>query len=240
MSRRWRIAALATGSAALVAGVAAAAVAAPTLPAGVIRLHPATAGAGTTVVLNADPVALGFPNKAPKVVTLGLERGFRLDPGAVARRCRAAAAKKASCPARSRIGTGSATGKYAIGPAGGNFDATITAFLGKPAHKHALPQIILEISEPQLGTVSSSGQIVRSRHGRLGYRLHFNFSSLPVPPGLTLSLNSLKLKVGASRRGRSLVANPRTCNGQYLVRLAIDYVSGSPVVRDAEPACRAA
>ena len=227
----------AAGAAVLSAAIAAAA---PSAPSSALRLKPNVAGQGTTLKVDVDQSAADAPDASARRVSIEFQRGFSFDSRAVARRCSPGEASQDACPASSRIGSGSADGDYTVGTTSGTFTAAIDVYLAAPTHPGDVAGLVVSVHEPQSGfAASATGRVIRHRRGRFGYEDRFDLSGTQTPPpGVTITVNRVRLAVGAFRRGHSLIANPRTCAGSYLVRLDATFAGRPDYVRDARPPCR--
>jgi hypothetical protein len=212
--------------------------AAPSAPAGAVRLEPNVAGRGTTLKVDVDPAAADAPDANPHEVAVLFQRGFRFDPRAVARPCTQDEAAQNACPAASRVGTGTADGDYTFGTTSGTFTAGIDVYLASSVHPGDVAGLVVSIHEPRSGfEASASGRVIRLRHGRFGYEDRFDLAgSASPPPGVTISIRRVRLTVGASRRDHFLIRNPKTCSGTYLIRLDARFPDRPDYMRDAHPA----
>src|SRR3954454_6421466 len=87
-------------------GLTAAPAAASQAPDGTAKLDPATAGAGSHLLLDAQGAAGGgfHRQEIPNGLAIGLQKGFAFDPNAVAGVCSDDAANNDQCPPNSIIG----------------------------------------------------------------------------------------------------------------------------------------
>jgi hypothetical protein len=214
----------------------------------IVKLDPNAAGRGSHLTVDAYP---GNPGngQAPRSVVVSAARGFKVDARARAARCSAAQARKFECPAASRIGGGTAFGHAtgAIVPGGRyDFKAAIKSFLAPPQQKGDVAGVVVQVSEPtsgQRGTVT--GRVVRVKDGPYGLELRFDNLGAAAPsyPGVTISIDHVKLRAGASRTvvrkrtvtrdGRrvtvrrkhrfDLITNPPKCAGAWPFRVTIGY-----------------
>ena len=230
------------GLAATLVGAALSAIAgaAPSAPSGALRLVPNVAGHGTTLKVDVDPSAANAPDANAREVQIEFQHGFRFDSHAVGRRCSPGQAAQDACPAASRIGSGTADGDYTVGATSGTFTATIDVYLAAPTHPGDVAGLVVSVHEPQSGfAASATGRVIRHRSGRFGYENRFELSDgQSPPPGVTITVDRVRLAVGATRREHSLITNPTTCTGSYLVRLDASFAGRPDYVRDAHPACR--
>ena len=217
-------------------------------PPGAAELVPNAAGrpSALEVDLGAEVLAQAG-NESPRAVSLLGTRGLKIDRRAVAERCDDAQADRFDCPAASRIGTGSAQGR-AEGPLvpGGRFDftAAIDVFLAPPREAGDTAGVVVQVSEPQSGQrFIAKGRIFRN--SEFGWETRFEglAGGGELPPGVTIKLDRVQLRVVANRTVRkrvtvrrngkrrrvvkrirySFLRNPRTCRGAWPYRLRVEY-----------------
>ena len=179
----------------------------------------------------------------PKSVDIKVQKGFRSSPKSVRVLCTAAQASKNTCPKKSHIGSG--TAKVTATFLGSTYHPTValSLFLGKPQRKGDISSVVitgtLENSPYGNGTTSSStGRLFK----RAGGGLELLFANLPnytLPPGVTVTLDSLQIKAKAIRtvkKGKrhhkhkvrySLITNPAACNGTWTGSFTVTFSSGS-------------
>jgi hypothetical protein len=180
---------------------------------------------------------------------LGVERGFAFDARAVAARCAGAALRSGACPAESRIGSGQAV-VHASGLLNQDIPGAIDVFLADPVEAADVASAVVLISGAGLSRAVRT-RLVAPATGPIGYELRIEGIAAAVPafPGVSFSLRSLSLDLGARRRvtktatkrvrvkrhGRrvtvrrkvrrrvtySLLRNPTTCSGAWVVRLTV-------------------
>lgn len=227
-------------------------------------LTPNTPGAGSTVHVAVGGTAPELAGALPDSISLGVQRGFKLDLRAVAARCTGAAVTSGQCPASSRIGTGQAI-VHAGGFVNQDIPATLDIFLAGPVQAGDLASAIVVISGAGLSRAVRT-RLLAPATGPIGYELRLEgiAGAVPAVPGVTLTLSSLTLDLGArrkvtktttkrvrvTRKGKrvtvrrkvkrrvtyNLVTNPKTCPGAWGVRLTVR-VSGVDRVRDIAVAC---
>jgi hypothetical protein len=215
-------------------------------------LSPDRAGRAATLSVEASG-ASELGETIPDSIVLAVQRGFRFDPRAVATRCSDAQAAAVACPVTSAIGTGTAQ-LTASGPLvfGGpqTVVATLAGFLSPP-HAGEVAGIILELSEPKTHTLRAvRGRLVAKASGRYGYEVRFEGfgSAAPtLPPGITIALDRLTLKLGTHRRALlsghrrtvSLITNPAHCGAHHawIGQLRIT-AAGAEQRRNVAVACR--
>lgn len=212
----------------------------------IVKLDPNVAGRASHLRVDAYP---GSPGQGVRSVVLSAARGFKFDPRARAARCGAAKASKFECPAASRIGGGTATGSATgLVIPGGRYDfkASIKSFLAPPQRKGDIAGVVFQVTEPgsgQRGTVT--GRVLRVSDGPYGLELRFENLGAAAPsyPGVTVSIDHVVLRAGASRTvvrkrtvtrdGRrvtvrkkhrfDLITNPPKCTGWWPFRVTVGY-----------------
>jgi hypothetical protein len=238
-SRNHAIAAFALSSAAL---VAASALGQTPLPPGTARVEPNTAGKPSKLIVDLTPPA---SQPTPTAAVLAITRGFRIDRRARKRRCSSTQASNFSCPAKSRIGRGSAqiTAKSALFGSQ-TYTATLDFFLAPPPQAGDKAGVVVQANEPTFNIRrSSTARLVKlGGSGPFGYELRSDTFPIPqnLPAGITVHLDRLQFKIAAKRKvkkvkrkanGRKvvkrrryyLIRNPKTCPGSwpYEVRLTL-------------------
>jgi hypothetical protein len=186
-------------------------------------------------------------NESPRAISLLGTRGLKIDRRAVADRCDDAQADRFDCPSASRIGSGSAQG-HAEGPLvpGGRFDftASIDVFLAPAREPGDTGGVVVQVSEPQSGQrFNAKGRIFRNADFGWETRFEGLAGGGQLPPGVTIKLDRVQLRVVANRTVRkrvtvrrngkrkrvvkrfrySFLTNPRTCPGAWPYRLRVEY-----------------
>ena len=222
-------------------------------------LTPNTPAAGSSVHVAVGGTAPEIAGALPESVALGVQRGFKLDVRAVAASCAGAALTNGQCPAESRIGTGQAI-VHASGFVNQDIPATLDIFLAGPVQAGDVASAVVVISGAGLSRAVRT-RLLAPATGPIGYELRLEGIAAAVPaiPGVTLSLSSLTLDIGARRKvtktttkrvrvtrnGKrvtvrrkvkrrvtyNLLTNPKTCPGAWAVRLTVR-VGGADRVRD--------
>jgi hypothetical protein len=230
-------------------------------------LVPNTPGAGSALHVAIGGAAPELGGALPDAITLGLQRGFKLDLKSVAARCDAVHAPTADCPAASRIGSGQALA-HASGLINTDIPATLDVFLAQSVQAGDLASVVLRL------TFGNQTKAIQARlravaTGPVGYELSVAgfAASIPSFPGLTFSLKSLTLDIGAARKIREtvkkrvrvtrhgkrvtitrkvrrtvrhdLIRNPKTCPGAWGARVTVR-IAGTDRVRDLAVPCAAA
>ena len=218
-------------------------------------MDPNVAGRGTSIVVDVDPRQIESPDSLPKSLAVSFQRGFKFDARSRPGRCSDQQVRDVNCPESSRIGRGEARGNATVGLTKVPFTATIDLFLARPQNTGDIADVIVEVREPQSNTEASArGRFTPFKSGQFAAELRFKVGQANEPPaGVTdIEVERLTLRTGAQRtvtvqrrvRGKtvtrkrrySLLTNPRTCRGEYLIRLSARY-PGNMVERDARPAC---
>lgn len=227
------------GSIAFVAALLLAGVAVAAQTATYKLSHP-VAGKGTRVTLDVkgdDPAASG---QVPRSIAIKGPRGMKVDPVAVAKLCSKADANADTCPAKSRIGGGSAV-IYASGPGigSGNHTATGDIFLTKPLKKGDVAGSELRFSYAGF-TVHTVGRVFKISSGPYGVETLFDKldSAAQVPPPYVVQLKSVHLTFGAHRKVKvkkngktkhvrhDLIRTPSKCSGTWPWAITVSYPSG--------------
>ena len=229
-------------------------------------LTPNTAGAGSTVHIEIGGAAAELSGQIPESIALGVQRGFAFDARAVAVRCTGTAVTSGACPAQSRIGSGQAV-VHAGGFLNADIQATIDVFLADRVQPADVASAVVVVSAAGLSGVVRT-RILALAGGPVGYevRLEGIAAAVPAVPGVSFSLKSLSLDLGARRKttktttkrvrvtrnGRRvtvrrkvrkrvtyhLLRNPKTCPGAWGVRLTLR-VAGTDRQSDVAVPCNA-
>jgi hypothetical protein len=244
---------------------APAAASAADAPPGAVRLSPEVAGRASElrVDVGGEVLAQRTGGEQPRALSLFGTRGLKIDPRSVAGRCTDAQADAYDCPGSSRIGDGSAQGR-AEGPLvpGGamDFTASIDVYLARARQQGDVAGVVVLIREPQSGQrFNGKGRIVKVASGAFGSETRFEGldGGGQLPPGVTVTVNRVELRVGARRTVRkkvtvrrngkrrrvtkrftySFLTNPRTCTGSWPYRLRVEY-PGRTDDFDGTAACR--
>lgn len=173
-------------------------------PAGTATLDPVTAGAGSHLLLDAQgPGGGGFHRQEiPTGLSIALNRGFALDPAAVAGVCSDADAGNDACPAGSIVGTGVldvfAEG-LAFGPGGQHLTAQLTFYRAGPRQAGDPMGIVFSFKELSSGYHGASvGRVLTLDDPLLGLEVRWDKLPIPdLPPGLHFTLERLRVNLGA-------------------------------------------
>jgi hypothetical protein len=232
--------------AALVFAGTAAAASSPSIS---ISLSPNKVKKNSTLAVNAS----GFPAESglPTSMELQVQKGFKTSVKSVSQLCNPSAS---SCPAASKIGSGTATATGTIGPLSENDTIDFTLFLGTPQQGGDIASVILSGSDTLFHqTLSTTGRLFKDSAG--GLELLFSqFPSISgIPSGTQITLNSLSFTAGAHRTVKkkvrrhhkkvtvkttySLITNPSTCSGSWTGSATVTFASG-PVSSSFSTACR--
>jgi hypothetical protein len=203
--------------------VAAAPAAGEKFKPGSLRLTPDTTHSASKLVVNA-----GFDQEAGarlEAYNVDIARGFRFDPRAVAKRCTVQQAQASSCPAASRIGSGSA--KVTITGQRSTFG--VDFYLTPPQQHGDIAGLVLSVH--QAGNASGFsliGRMVRLAHGPYGLELRFADAGKQLPAGIDVQLNRIHAKIGARHAGHSLLTTPRACTrAGWPFRMFVAYSTGT-------------
>jgi hypothetical protein len=174
--------------------------AAPAAAATTATLAPATAGAGSHLLLDAQG---GFhKQEIPGGMSLAFAKGFAFDPAAVAGVCSDDAANNDACPANSIVGTGVldllAEG-FAFGANGQQFTAQLTFYRANPRQQGDPMGIVFAFKETSSGYHGTSiGRVQSIDDPILGTEIQWDKLPVPsLPPGMHFTFERLRLDVGA-------------------------------------------
>jgi hypothetical protein len=173
-------------------------------PDGTAKLDPATAGAGSHLLIDAQgPAGGGFHRREiPTGLTIALNKGFGYEPGAVAGICSDDDANNDRCPPNAIVGTGAldvlAEG-YAFGPDGQHFTAQLTFYRANPRDPADPMGIVFSFRETSSGFHGASiGRVMTIDDGALGSQLRWDQLPIPkLPPGMSFTLERLRIDFGA-------------------------------------------
>jgi hypothetical protein len=178
----------------------------------------------------------------PMSVEITVQKGFTSSAKSVSVLCSAGQASSSSCPAKSEIGTGEATGTAMFLGQALNESVPLTFYLGRRLQRGDIASVVVTASA--LGrTGSASGRLFVPSGGGL----EILFSSLPnfaLPPGTTVTPKSISFTAKALRTVTetvrrhhrkhmvkirySLITNPRTCSsGHWTGTLQATFTSAS-------------
>jgi hypothetical protein len=217
-----------------------------------VTLDPAAAGKPSRLTVVASGEATSSGQEQPQSLSLFIARGFKVDPRSRAKRCSEQQRLDLSCPAESRVATGTAQGSATFFGQTFPFSATIEAFLAPRAQPGDIAGVAVVVREQSSGrTGSGKARLLRTGDsGPFGIELRFDeFPAADVPAGVTVKLDRLELSVKASRRVRvkrprrkpryrryHLIRNPRECSGSWPFQARVQFPS-SELVRDGSVAC---
>lgn len=230
-------------------------------------MKPATAGKPSRVSVEASGAAASSNDEIPRSVVLRIAQGFKIDRRARSKRCSAQQAADFDCPARSRIGRGTAdvTARGPLlGPDGRSATAQIEAFIAPRKTKADLAGVVVQISEPSTGERGSgTGRLVRlPSNGTFGAEIRFDdFPEVDPPSGYSVELERLTFSAGAKRvlkkrrtikkrvngeivrktvikkRRFYLIRNPRTCAGSWPYEVRVAFPTEPEEVRSGSVPC---
>ena len=218
-----------------------------------VTLDPAVAGKPSRLTVVASGEATSSGQEQPQSLSLLIARGFKVDPRSRAKRCSEQQRLDLSCPAESRVATGTAQGSATFFGQTFPFSATIEAFLAPRAQPGDIAGVAVVVREGSSGrSGSGKGRLLRTDgSGPFGIELRFEeFPAVDVPAGATATLERLELSVKASRTVRikrtrrkgarkrtyHLIRNPRECSGSWPYQARVQFPS-SELVRDGSVAC---
>ena len=214
-----------------------------------ITLTPDRAGSASSLSVSAHG-PFGSQG-APTAIRLLAAPGFASSARSVARLCTAAEENADSCPAASRIGSGSAVATGTLATTSVQDHISFIMYLGSPLVSGDIASIHITGSDTALHqSARATGRLLQA-----GGRLEILFKPLPQftpPPGTRVTLDSLSLQAGASRtvlagagarRRRttfSLITNPRRCpRAGWSSTLVVSFASGDDTVRTLNAPCQA-
>jgi hypothetical protein len=183
-------------------GVIAALAQASPAPDGTAFVVPTTATAGSHLHVDAKGPDGGLtPKEIPKALGIAFDKGFAFDPAAVAGTCSADQAENYACPADSVIANGSFVGVVqgpGFGPDGEPFNAAVTLYKAPAQHDGDPMGAVFSFKESSSGFKGESlGRLMPAAEP---YGMQIRFDKLPLPalpPGLTITINEMKLDIGA-------------------------------------------
>ena len=234
----------------VMAGLAATAQAVPA-PAGALTLSNNHAKAFSRVFVDFDPRAAGAGSVPPRALFVDFQRGARFNPRGRKRRCSDAQARNRACPVKSRLGSGLVQGTATglVVPGGRqDFAVTLELFLAKPTHAGDIADIIAQYNEPKSGRKGfGRARVRRLVSGPFGIEVEIDVPAVQSVPGLTVSVNRIRLSAGGTaryrkvrrrrvrrhghrrirrvvrKRRRSVITNPRVCAGSWMAQLRVQY-----------------
>src|SRR5918911_149587 len=212
------------------------------------------AAAGAIATLTVDPNEAGKPSRAtlnvnnprahenPRTTALRVVRGARFDPRARAVKCSKAQADANQCPAKTRIGGGTAdvtVSSPLFAPT--QIHVPVDLYLMRPLQAGDLAGVVAHFRVEQTGQEGHSfGRVTRLASGPYGMQTRFTKLNGAVrpPSGVRAHVDHLRLTFGAKRtvmkNGAAvtyhLIHNPKTCDGTWEYQVAIGYGSGDRIV----------
>jgi hypothetical protein len=176
-------------------------------------LNPATAGAGSHLLMDAQG---GFhKQEVPGGLAISFNQGFAVDPAAVAGVCSDDAAKNDACPSNSIVGTGVldllAEG-IAFGPSGQEFTAQLTFYRANPRQQGDPMGIVFAFKETSSGYHGASiGRVKSIDDPILGTQISWDQLPVPpLPPGMHFTFERLRLDVGAGTATPPVRVKPKS------------------------------
>ena len=197
-----------------------------------ISLAPDKAGKNSKLTVNAS----GFPTETalPKSAELKVQPGFKTSVKSVKQLCSPGGS---SCPAASKIGTGIAQVTGSLLGQSISDTVNFTLYLGKPKQGGDIASVEVFGSDTYLHqSASGSGRLFTDPAG--GLELLFDqFPTISgVPAGVSITLTSLSLNVGATRTIHhhhhhkttySLITNPSSCSGSWTGSGTVTFSNGT-------------
>lgn len=188
----------------LALALAASAAFATPAPDGTAFVVPTAAGAASHLHIDAKGPDGGLtPKEIPLAMGISLDRGFTVDPSAVAGVCSADQAKNYACPADSLIANGAFIGVVTglgFGPNGQPFDAAVSLFKAPPQQAGDPAGVVFTYKESSSGFQGESLGRLETLPAGSPYGTAIRIDKLPLPslpPGLTITINELKFDIGA-------------------------------------------
>jgi hypothetical protein len=215
-----------------------------------LTVDPNVAGKGSKSTLDAYPPD---PDRNPRTVVLRVLKGVKIDTRAVAQKCTRQQANQESCPAKSRIGGGTAEAKVTIpGFPSSNVTIDVDLYLAKKEHDNDIAGVVLHAKEPQSGEEGHAvGRIRKIDVGKFGVETRFEDLDKAVkpPPGVQAHVTHVHLTFGKSRKITKangqvvrvhLIRNPKSCDGDWEFQAILGYAGRGPVKHNGSTDCRPA
>ena len=213
------------------------------LPPGSVRVLPARPGAPATLVWKAS---FDQPPAAQlQAYNVDIARGYRFDARAAAGTCTLEQARAATCPAASRIGSG--TGQVTVYPPSGapqELALGIDFFITEAQRAGDVAGLVLAAHEPVSGLdFALVGRLVGKASGPYGLQLRFADTAAELPADIKVQLHKVNVRFGTQRTAGGttyhLLTNPRTCSPKgWPFLLTVAYTTGTETYA-ARGACRA-
>jgi hypothetical protein len=194
---------LAGGFAILTVTAYAALASASPAPDGTAFVVPTTATAGSHLHIDAKGQDGGMtPKQIPAALGIAFGPGFAFDPAAVPATCTADQAKNYACPADSVIANGTWSGVVqglGFGPNGQPFNAALTFYKAPPQQSGDPAGVVFMYKEASYNFRGEGlGRLEHTADAAYPTAIRFDKLPLPdLPPGLTITLQELKLDIGA-------------------------------------------
>lgn len=237
------------------------------VPGDAVRVDPAMAGKASKLIVdirNAEDPAAG--GRTPQSAVLAATQGFKFDPRARAERCSADQAKAYTCPAASKIGSGTIDATASNGVITQPVTADVELFLAPAPKSGDVAGVVLQFKERSTGARgTTTGRVVKVGGGAFGLEVRFEdlaSAGASAPQGFTVRVDRLQLSVSAARTEkvstccktirkngkkkkvrylkkvrRDLIRNPLTCDGAWKYQVRLRYSSTDESVRDGSVAC---
>src|SRR5437764_5081788 len=172
-------------------------------PDGTAFVVPTTAAAGSHLHIDAKGQDGGMtPKEIPDALGIAFGPGFTLDPSAVPGTCTADQAKNYACPADSVLANGSWSGVVqglGFGENGQPFNAALTFYKAPPQQSGDPAGVVFTYKETSYNFKGEGlGRLENTSDAAYPVAIRFDKLPLPdLPPGLTITLQELKLDIGA-------------------------------------------
>jgi hypothetical protein len=216
-----------------------AAIAAPAAAQGTATATPNTVKTGTSLHIELDATQPPVSGRLPTQTVLSVEKGFKLDTKAVAKRCTKAQADEDACPARSRVGNATVVATYA----GSDYTIPIRLYLAKPRQAGDLAGFAA------VATIFGSDTAVMGRVVKATTDPYGMSVILPTPGGdlssFPISFKSFSADMGATRvvkkrkhrKRHWLIRTPSACTGTWASNAVFTFGDGSTAEVLAPIAC---
>ena len=223
----------------LVSATAAAAAGSATIS---IALRPDKVKKHSTVSVSSS----GFPTEGsmPTSAELQVQKGFKTNVKSVSQLCDP---HQSSCPSASKIGSGTAqvTGTY-LGMSAQD-TVNFTLYLGKPKQAGDIASVVISGSDTRYDYAArGSGRLFKNSAGGLELLFDQFPTAQGLPPGVSITLNSLNFTAGAThivkrhhgKKTYSLITNPSTCNGHWTGSGSVTFANGQTASQDFNTPCK--
>ena len=211
-----------------------------------LSVSPNTAGKGSTTTIVGTPPD---PNRNPDSLALRVVKGVKVDPRAVAAKCSKQQADSNNCPAKSRIGGGTANVTAKVGAFTTHVTVNLDLYLAPPQKSGDIAGVVMHAKEPQSGDEGHvTGRIHKIAIGRLGIETRFDNldKAIKPPSGVKAHVDKVKLTFGKHRRIKRhgkrvkvfLIRNPKTCDKSWPYQILIGYPGSGDVSYSKSVTCK--